>query len=443
LRLSVFSMQERLDFISEIGRRLPEDFIRNSIIAAGVTILLAQAFICVLPLFYGIRDLHQDYLMGLAIRHGENPYQNVKELWDRYFNSQYRGSLDHISPHTPVMAFIFVPLSYLPLWFVSLIWYLLSVFSVWIGVGIALRLTNQSLNLRPIIISLFAISLAGRHELMMGQVNSFIFLLMVLCYRFIEEGKSVYAGICLGITLTLKFFGWPILFFLIMHKNYRVVVVSLLVPLFAYSTLLFYDNGDLIQSYFEDVVIDVDQYYAGSMGDLSLMSMLVKMQTRHQIERVRGYHFKVALPGKNLVPVEPSLRWQSRIFGFAIIVFMLVIVIQHNFATGFHRALILSCLSSPISWTHYLVPLLFSLTVLFPTINDRKTLLTFCSLSIPLFLNAEVYAVNLYGWISSIETHGLAPGWVVAGALIPTFCLIGAACLLIISEKEILSRNES
>lgn len=409
-------------------------FIINSIIAIGAAILLAEAVSSILPQFYSVRDIHQDYLMGLALRNGADPYQAVFDLWNQYITGPYYGGLRHPSPHPPIMPVLFLALSYSPLWIVSFLWFCASLLAAYFGITIVLKILGEDYQHRNLILALFAISVAGRHELMMGQVNCFIFLLIAASYLYLKRQQDWRSGALLGVALALKFFGWPLFLYLLCRKKIKACFAAIIVVVITYSIVAMITGSNTIEKYIRVAAPAADKYYAGSLFDISWMSLYLRATKTFSVDRLEDDRLLVVVPGKEANPTSESQREISVLIGLGLIFILLTTSLTKNFDTGFHRAIIISALASPIAWKHYLVPCLFTL-IMSTCISDRRRLLPLIALAVPFFVSPDLLALDLLAWIGPPSGSFIVPEWVVLPALLPTILCFYAACTLELSHQ--------
>ena len=390
-----------------------------------------------LPSFNATRDIHQDYLMGLALQHGQDPYQPIPKLWNDYLHSPYTGGLRHPSPHLPVMAAIFLPLSYLPFWSVSLLWFLGSVLAVWCGIGLLLKALDSKLEYRPALFAIFALSVAGRHELLMGQVNSILFLFLALTYLFVRSGRDWISGLFLGLTLALKLFGIPILIFLLLKGKLNSVTSALATFLLVTSLVSLLSGGTILNSYIEQSLPTSSKLYTGHLANLSAENILTRLVTNYHASKNEGGNIQVALSNDPKDSSDGSPMLYSAIFGGIIIVLILTCTLQVEFEAGFHKALILSCIASPVAWTHYLVALL--VTVIYLTVQLAKsTTYSFISkelfvimlLLVPMIFDPGLIGLSIFGWLNAPSIDILVPFWVNLLYLASTLSLLTSSWFL-------------
>src|SRR5829696_1642261 len=175
------------------------------------------------------KDFVQFYLMGHALRAGENMYAPLAELAARFDPSVDKWLL--ISAYPPIVALIGLPLSHLPYFWSVIAWMVFELGCLVAAVilivrhfggrsaGTAVFVTVAAyLGWQPIYMDLY-----------LGQVMIPILLLLTLTWLALKSEKDFLAGVLLGIVIAIKLYAWPIALFLLIKGRWRAPVAAVAV----------------------------------------------------------------------------------------------------------------------------------------------------------------------------------------------------------------------
>lgn len=175
-------------------------------------------------------------------------YQAAKRL--RLGETLYRASDGHYQfKYMPFSAFLYLPLSLLPLSVAKGMWYGISLVSLALVFFLALRLLHLDKK-KSLTIGFLSFLILARYffrELQLGQINALITFLLLLMVSLLVRGKSLGrrqagSGILLGLSTALKPYAaifFP--YFIIRKKGLAltsgiiVLIVALLAPSFFYG----------------------------------------------------------------------------------------------------------------------------------------------------------------------------------------------------------------
>ena len=181
--------------------------------ASSLVILGARALP---PYAYG-KDLQQQFLMGMALRDRLDIYTPITQLSARYFPAA-TNNFPHPSPYPPLVALLSVPLTFVGMPVLVLLWLAASVLLL-VAVGRRLGLSTRA-----------SLALAAWPPvwwvLYIGQLELAILLLAVLAWQDAKAGKEWRAGAWLGIAAAVKFY--PVIFLApyLYRRRWRVVVAT-------------------------------------------------------------------------------------------------------------------------------------------------------------------------------------------------------------------------
>lgn len=176
----------------------------------------------------GRSDYTQDYLSAKAWRDGHNPYAEARELNARYFGPQ---SVDrginppgHRNPHPPPLILLSAPLAHLRYRTARITWMLITSALLALGIGVFAR----TLGLRrgaAAAVGVGALALpVAQIDLIYGQSNGFLVLLVGLGWRELRRGRNSRAGFAFGAATALKLFPAFLVIPLLRRRSWRAVL---------------------------------------------------------------------------------------------------------------------------------------------------------------------------------------------------------------------------
>lgn len=133
------------------------------------------------------------------------------------------------------LAFVLIPLTYLPYWLAELIWFGLSVTSFWAGCVLLARMAGPAIKtdvgwhlalpgLATFVFLLWPI----QSNLLCGQVNLIVLLCCVLFLHFFQRENTLAAAAWLGAAIAIKLVPAVLLLFLLVRRRYGVLMAAIL-----------------------------------------------------------------------------------------------------------------------------------------------------------------------------------------------------------------------
>jgi hypothetical protein len=168
-------------------------------------------------------------------------------------------------------------------------------------------------------------------DLFRGQMMLTILLLLTLTWLAFRSRQDVKAGIFLGVALTLKFYGWPILLLFILTRRWKAVFASASLFVFCNVLMALWLGLDVLRNYVQNVAPGIAQIWVTDLYNFSVLS--VGYRLFGQAGSIS--FFIVAL----LLSVCAALKAQDE---------------DHSFMVMIAASTVLA----PISWIHYFVTLL-------------------------------------------------------------------------------------
>lgn len=455
----------------------------------GMIFLGVEGVAVMIPAFFSARDLHQDYLMARALRDGINPYLPVTSLWEHYFGDRiYNGGLKHPSPHPPLVIILLLPFSFLPPPLAGLMWWAMSVLAMILAIRFIFPIREERRRYLLPTLALLATGVAGRFDLLLGQLNSLILALISLVWFGVTRNRYLLAGIALGGASSLKFFGWPLWLVLACHRKWRLCGVACVTFCVIQLGTLGMIGGEALKSYYKNAVPQAYARWGEAISNNSVQSLLVRMTRQYHYKWDNSGRFKTIedvnafsargqqglssattvdspspSPETRAIPTSEAIAEQyvasrteahhtpptassnldrtSFILGMLLVIALSLLAASHNLATGFSRAVMLSCIASPLAWSHSFVPLILPMLLLvhsnvetnYPfklswlkTREGAILILLLAVLTIPF----DLISWDLLALVSADRTRiGIVPWWIRTIHLIPTVTIVAVATL--------------
>ncbi|GAB3056307.1 glycosyltransferase 87 family protein [Micromonospora schwarzwaldensis] len=377
------------------SRRLNIGTIAAVVIAALALAVIAEAIFTRDP-YWALRwtvDLKVYLASGEAVRHGTS-------LYDVAIQNPMYGPMPYLYPPLTAILF-FVPLSLLPIGAASLVWNTLSLIALgavaWLSLGIAGVRTPRTRAVLTLVVLLLATWLLPvRIQLIAGQINMFLLLLVLLDFRgYTGRWRGLGIGIAAGLKVT------PLIFiaYLVVTRQWRAAGTATAAFLGTVALGFVLLPADAAR-YWGGLVLHSSR--AGGVWDTPNQSLSGAM--------ARG------------VSSTQFAHWWLVVLAVVAVVGLAVARYVHRNGSdflGFSAAAITGLLVSPVSWEHhwvYVIPLLVWLAV--EAYRNRSAALA--ALTVGLVTVFSVRVFSLLGIQESPPAPMALAGWEqVIAALFP------------------------
>lgn len=253
----------------------------------------------------------------------------------------------------PILAYLFWPFGWLSATWAMALFTALGVIAVLWCWHLLVRLTHLDSKQAAVLLFLFAASGPLIYGLKEGNTSHLILLLLVLALTWIRAGRETGAGVLLGVAAVIK----PPLVLLgalfLLRGRWRVVTGGTLTLAVAAGLSLLVFGWDMHQLWYESCIKRFNDRPVPAFNVQSLQAGVLRLQTG-----IGGLH------EWNPVAFEPPYGILSRVLTLATGMATLYIILRPwrgNAAHGrnerllleFLLLLVLACVVSPISWSHY------------------------------------------------------------------------------------------
>ncbi|WFE37839.1 glycosyltransferase 87 family protein [Micromonospora sp. WMMD998] len=377
------------------SRRLSIGTIAAVVIAAFALAVIAEAIFTRDP-YWALRwtvDLKVYLASGEAVRHGTS-------LYDVAIQSPLYGPMPYLYPPLTAILF-FVPLSLLPIGAASLVWNTLSLIALggvaWLSLGIAgIRTPRTRAALTLVVLVLATWLLPVRIQLIAGQINMFLLLLVLLDFRgYTGRWRGLGIGIAAGLKVT------PLIFiaYLVVTRQWRAAATATGAFLGTVALGFVLLPADAAR-YWGGLVLHSSR--AGGVWDTPNQSLSGAL--------ARG------------VSSTQFAHWWLVVLAIVAVLGLAVARYAHQHGSdflGFSAAAVTGLLVSPVSWEHhwvYVIPLLVWLAV--RAYRDRSAGLAALTVALAAVFSVRVF--SLLGIQESPPAPMALAGWEqVIAALFP------------------------
>lgn len=315
----------------------------SAVVVTAVALAVTAFYVYTNDPYWSLRwtvDLKVYLAAGEAVREGTS-------LYDLVVMSPLYGEMPYLYPPLTAILF-FVPLSFLPIGAASLVWNAVSLVAlggvIWLALGIAGVRTPRLRSVLTIVgMILAACLLPVRVQLIAGQINMFLLLLVLLDFR---PNAGRWRGVGIGIAAGLKV--TPLIFigYLVVTRQWKAARTASLAFLATVALGFVLMPGDAMR-YWGGLVLHSSR--AGGVWDTPNQSLSGAMA--------------------RILDGGQFAQWWLVVLA-AVAVLGLVVAryayLRGSDFLGFSAAAITGLLVSPVSWEHhwvYVIPLLVWLAV--------------------------------------------------------------------------------
>lgn len=292
------------------------------------------------------KDFLQEYLLAKAAVSGVNPYLPLPELAHRFINPSSEILLQHPTPHPPPVAIISLPLVLLRYEQAAAVWFGFEIICIFIAAFLLLRglsLRQSFLN----IVTLGSLALCWHpfwEELVLGQINTLLLVLLLAAWIDFRAGRDARGGIWLGLIMALKVMAWPIAILMLCKRRWQAVIAIALTVVGMHLVAMAVIGINHYFDYYQHLD-EVMAFYRYNGWNISLWSVGYRL-----FEGTQGYIVTIPLFFSPLTARAVSVALPLLLLVVALVCAMRAV----KFDTAFGILACASLLVNPVAWTHYL-----------------------------------------------------------------------------------------
>lgn len=282
----------------------------------------------------------------------------------------FRGFL-HPYVHLPLVSYLFRPFLFIPYRIMTKIMLVLNFFSLILSLHLILKLIGKGLNLRWLSIATLAMCYFYplRYGLWLGQTTPVIFLGIIFVYYLANAGYLKTSGSLLGGVISLKIAPFFLLLYFLIRKKWSLVLSCLITVMVIAIGSVFLVGGESNRLFFQNLV-RLSGLSVASWNNQSLDGFLLRWMTyASHLHDWKILELSFAMKAVKLLTLS------SMLLLWLIILFRPTNPNEKNRdLIDFSFSLILLSIFTPISWSHYLLLLVFPYMVLLSTLIQNKTM---------------------------------------------------------------------
>jgi hypothetical protein len=313
--------------------------------------------------FY-VRDFFQEWGSARSYFDGEPVYTPVELTAERYLGVQ-RGSAGtcyiDLNAHPPPAVLLALPLGLLSFGDAFVVWNALSLGALAASAWLVLRQLRPRLSawLLP---PTAAVLIAGQpfwHQMVQGQLNLILLLLLTGAWAADRSGRSAWAGTLIGVATAVKLFPGLLVLYFVVRRRWRAAGWAAAAALGCTALTAAVLGPATYRSYFLEVLPHTSAF-----------------QTAWTNCSLTGLCFKLFSPDKKwpMVDIEPLVQSRALAYLSAAAAAAVVLAVFAALACrarsreagdlAFTLAVVGMLLVSPITWDHYFLLLLLPIAVL-------------------------------------------------------------------------------
>lgn len=318
-----------------------------------------------------LRDISQITLMGCAIRNGDDPYQAISNLREKYCGERKEGVLDHPTPYPPSVAPLAYILSFFDFGTAFVLWGAFSIILALCGVFLIFgeQGTVPSLFNSLTLVALMICSSTGSVDLFYGQFGFLFFFIFLLVRRALEQNRDFLAGFLIGCMVSLKFFGWPFVIAFVLLRKWKSLLAfgGTIISSFILSVTIL--NVHTWVTYFSEIAPLVSHRWAQALNNLGLPFMILRIFDGMPVVKKDG-----------ILGVYSGNIPDSTIITYSVIFFVLITILTFvrlrrtsSLPLLCDRLIVFSCVANPVAWSSYFIPLFSLLYSRISSVENLKT----------------------------------------------------------------------
>lgn len=389
---------------------------------------IKRVLISVTTLWIYKKDILSGYLLAKAMVAGVNPYLPLTELASLWLPEHNITDLNHPTPHPFAIGWLCLPLAWLSYEAAARFWLVFELCCLGITVALFFRALELEFQWRQWALACFLALgwVPVLDDLWLGQFSLCLLALFMGAWVCLRENKDWQGGLLLGVLMTLKLTGWPIVLFLALRRRWRSAFAAGACFATLHLIAITVHGWVLVRDYYLKVGPQLSAHYRPHDANFSLWTIGTRLFTES------GLNFA-------LTPL-----WQAPLLAKLVNVLLPIIVLAlalwfawrletqaRSFDAAFALLLGASCVLNPIAWTHYLMLAAPALALLVRRLHkgDWPRRLTYQTLALvwPLALAQLTFVSLAMRFANGVNAAGKPIVGVLPGllTLIPLAALLG------------------
>lgn len=298
-------------------------------------------------------DFAQDYLMAKAVFAGMNPYLPLNVLGEHFgITTQFF----HPSPHPPPFILMSLPLGLLSFKNANFVWLIIGLVSLLISIRLIFKTTRISWLVLFLVAFVWPPIWSNFH---LGQLMVFQLLFLTLAWISLSARRDLGAGVLIGLVISIKPILWPLLLLFVIKKRLVPLIAATATFMFANLLAAIIIGFDRTVNYYLKTGREVAEIYNNHAGNFSAWTL--------------GDRLFVGTKrlGVGTLVTQPLFNFPKAAFVTSVICVAIMLILgfwiaikERAFETSISVLVCTAVLVSPVSWTHYLVLLIPSCSLM-------------------------------------------------------------------------------
>lgn len=327
---------------------------RYLLIFAVFTALLSvkRGLVSVTTLWLYKKDILSGYLLAKAMVAGINPYLPLTELANLWLPAHNITDLNHPTPHPFAIGWLCLPLAWLSYEAAARAWLVFELCCLGASVALFFRALEVKFQWRQWALACF-LALGWvpiLDDLWLGQFSLCLLTLFMGAWVLLRENKDWQGGLLLGLLMTLKLAGWPIVLFLALRRRWRGAFAAGACFAGLHLLAIVVHGWALVRDYYLKVGPQLSAHYRPHDANFSVWTIGTRLFTESGFNFASTPFWTAPLLAKLL-----SILLPITLLALALWLAWRLDVEAHNFDVAFAVMLAAGCVLNPIAWTHYLM----------------------------------------------------------------------------------------
>lgn len=386
------------------------------------------------------KDLLAGYLLAKAMVTGVNPYLPLNELATLWLPEHNITDLTHPSPHPFALGWLCLPLALLRYEYAAIVWLIFELGCLAAAVALFFQVLRLKFDWRYWALATFLALgwVPVIEDLWLGQFSLCLLVLFLCVWLRLRAGREVLGGFLLGVLMTLKFAGWPLVLWLTCRRRWSAVIMAVATFIDAHLLAIHFHGWEMVRDYYLKVGPLVGAIYRTHDANFSAWTL------GQRLFAASGFNFI-------LTPVANAPLWASALnvlAPLALLAAALWLALRaRNLDTAFVILAVAGIVLNPIAWTHYLMLTALAWALICRRLHalhwPRRLTYRALWLLLPLSLTQASYIKLAMLFASGTDAAGklIVPAGAALLTLAPLATLCGLLWLLTWLEREVVAEQ--
>ncbi len=388
------------------------------------------------------KDLLSGYLLAKAMVADINPYLPLNELATLWLPEHNITDLTHPTPHTFAIGWLCLPLASLRYEHAAIVWLVFELCCLAAAVALFFRVLKLKFDWRYWLLATFLALgwVPVLDDLWLGQFSLCLLVLFLCVWLRLREGREVFGGLLLGVLMTLKLTGWPVVLWLAWRRRWGAVIMAVATFVDAHLLAIHFHGWALVRDYYLKVGPQVGAIYQTHDANFSAWTL------GQRLFAVSGFNFALT-PLVNAPLLATALNVLAPLSILAMVLWL-----AHrarNLDTAFVLLVAAGIVLNPIAWTHYLMLTTLAWALIFRRLHalhwPRQLTYRALLLLLPFSVTEASYIKLAMLFASGADAAGklIVPAIPALLTLVPLATLCGLFWMLMRLEQEGLEQTQT